>query len=228
MQEAEYFIRQGDSVQGPFPESQIRAWVAQGRARQDMEFAEPGQVWVSGHDLPHLFAPEGEPEAYRPERSVGRRSRGRAGRRSRGSHPDDGEEGFSYADRPTPPTPVVIASILIYLMGTLVGITGVLLLMMTHGLNVLMLALSVLVLAVAYFVLGTGVRKGAPTARNLVILITALFIAIRIKDLIETGNLVLVGAVLNGVVMIVLLVLPASAAYFKRASRPLRRSRRIR
>ena len=96
--EAQYWIRQGTGVQGPFPVTRVRGWIAEGRVRRDMTFSsDGGATWTVGHDCPALFNPvdpvspvtdpvaPSPPPPTRGHVSRGRRSRG-APRRHARSH----------------------------------------------------------------------------------------------------------------------------------------------
>src|SRR5262245_47644721 len=95
-----YFIRQNGAAvpQGPYPEEQVRAWVAEGRVRIDMDFSEDGETWIPGRRLIAIFppvstaAPAAPPAARRRARrrratdaGTKHRRRGRRPRRPRRS-----------------------------------------------------------------------------------------------------------------------------------------------
>ncbi len=54
------YIRQGDSVQGPFPKARIRELAASGRLKPGMELSADRTAWKRAGDVPGLFAPSGE------------------------------------------------------------------------------------------------------------------------------------------------------------------------
>jgi hypothetical protein len=54
-QGSQYYIAQGENVQGPFPLGQIERFVREGKARADMMYSVDGGEWVQGYDLPDLF-----------------------------------------------------------------------------------------------------------------------------------------------------------------------------
>jgi hypothetical protein len=69
---ATYFIRQnGQGSQGPFEESRIEGWIAQGRVRAEMEISGDGQRWmpVGEHRL-FASAARPVPPTVRPVQSV--------------------------------------------------------------------------------------------------------------------------------------------------------------
>ena len=52
-----YYIRQkGEYVSGPHDLDQIRAWIKEGKVREEMEFSEDQVEWMWGIELPELFA----------------------------------------------------------------------------------------------------------------------------------------------------------------------------
>jgi len=53
--ERTFFIRQGDTIQGPFDVERIRSWIAAGRVRPDMELSEDGQTFHRGDAFEGLF-----------------------------------------------------------------------------------------------------------------------------------------------------------------------------
>ena len=55
MSETQYYIAQGENVQGPFPESKVRDYIQRGRVRKEMMFSVNGGDWVKGSTLPQLF-----------------------------------------------------------------------------------------------------------------------------------------------------------------------------
>jgi hypothetical protein len=72
-----YWIRSGTAVQGPFEAERVRAWIASGRVRPEMEFSTDGATFVPSSRTRGLF-PEPEPEPAAKERP---RRAGRAGGR---------------------------------------------------------------------------------------------------------------------------------------------------
>ena len=87
MSEQQFFIRQGESVQGPFSVEKIRAWISTGRVRPEMELSEDGTNFWRGDQIAGLFdAPATAPVA----------TSGAAPRRTRS------------ASRPPPPASIVV------------------------------------------------------------------------------------------------------------------------
>lgn len=79
MSERQFFIRQGEKVQGPFAEERLRGWIAAGRVRPEMELSEDGATFRRGAEFAGLFdasAPEAPPDAP-PEPVVAKRRRSR-------------------------------------------------------------------------------------------------------------------------------------------------------
>lgn len=66
----QYWIRQGATVQGPFPLSRVLRWISEGRVRPEMGVStDGGETWRAGGDCPELFTPHPPPL---PDRSVRR------------------------------------------------------------------------------------------------------------------------------------------------------------
>ena len=55
MNEPQYYIAQGQDVQGPFTAAKIRAYIRAGRVRKEMMFSRDGGPWVAGSEIPELF-----------------------------------------------------------------------------------------------------------------------------------------------------------------------------
>lgn len=53
--EPQFWIAQGQQVQGPFPLSRVRGWIAAGRARPEMLYSRDGGPWRPGPEHPELF-----------------------------------------------------------------------------------------------------------------------------------------------------------------------------
>ncbi|MDF1702257.1 MAG: GYF domain-containing protein, partial [Planctomycetota bacterium] len=145
MNDPQYWIAQGEDVQGPYARSKLRAWIAAGRVRPDMLFSLEGGEWVQGHDCPELFAPEigggassgppampaaqAAPASAAPSRGGGRRRRRPArargpARRDRDQDDDDGGRG-RHARPAGPPGAVMTVVILDFLGVALYGFLGV-------------------------------------------------------------------------------------------------------
>ena len=51
-----YYVRQHRKhVSGPFDFTQLRAWVKEGKIREEMEFSEDGEEWMLGLEMIELF-----------------------------------------------------------------------------------------------------------------------------------------------------------------------------
>lgn len=61
------YIRQGDSIQGPFPKARIRELAASGRLKPGMELSADRTAWKRAGDVPGLFAASGEGAGAGPE-----------------------------------------------------------------------------------------------------------------------------------------------------------------
>ncbi|MDA1196068.1 MAG: hypothetical protein O2894_12930, partial [Planctomycetota bacterium] len=75
MSEPQYYIAQGEKVQGPFPLSRrVVGWAQMGRVRPDMLFSREGGAWVAGRDCPEIFGTVPVPvvpaQLVRPVRAV--------------------------------------------------------------------------------------------------------------------------------------------------------------
>jgi hypothetical protein len=69
-----YYIRQlREHVSGPHDVESIRAWIKQGKVREEMEFSEDGHEWMLGIEMIELFARRST--RARPQRQLGRRRR---------------------------------------------------------------------------------------------------------------------------------------------------------
>ena len=56
MRATQYFIRQQRKyVSGPHSGEQVRAWVREGKVREDMEFSYDRQEWMLGLEMVELF-----------------------------------------------------------------------------------------------------------------------------------------------------------------------------
>ncbi len=99
MSEPSYFIRQGDRVQGPFSADRIRAWIASGRVRPEMELSEDGTNFRRGDSIPGLF------DAAPTTVAVANETAPRAGRdRDEGERPTRTRS----ASRPPPPASIIV------------------------------------------------------------------------------------------------------------------------
>lgn len=109
MVERQFFIRQGGTVQGPFAVERVRAWIAAGRVRPDMDLSEDGTTFRPGSEFAGLFE---APAVARAGES----------RPPRGARPrDEGDE--EPAVRPPPaPSFVVIAARLLAVIGFVVAL----------------------------------------------------------------------------------------------------------
>ncbi len=148
MREPQYFIAQGQDVQGPFDKSRVLKWIQAGRARPEMLYSLEGGDWRQGHQCPELFPPPGVapvqvpqaqpavPYAAQPAYPVAdaplpasvrgggrRRRRGYRGGRSYGHHDDydDGPRG-RYARPSGPPGEVTTVVFLDFITGALYGL----------------------------------------------------------------------------------------------------------
>ena len=97
MSEPQYFIRQGEVVQGPFSGERIRGWIATGRVRPEMELSDDGTRFRRGDQFPGLFdAPVAAAESESAPRPGRRRDDDSGPRRSRST------------SRPPPPASIVV------------------------------------------------------------------------------------------------------------------------
>jgi hypothetical protein len=71
MSEQQFFIRQGEKVQGPFSVERIRGWIAAGRMHPEMELSEDGTSFRRGDQIPGLFdAPVADDAVRAPAREA--------------------------------------------------------------------------------------------------------------------------------------------------------------
>lgn len=74
-----YYIRQQRKhVSGPFDLERLKAWVRDGKVREEMEFSEDGETWMLGVEMIELFGDRRERRAARPRRPRRRRLWGRS------------------------------------------------------------------------------------------------------------------------------------------------------
>lgn len=145
MNEPQYWIAQGENVQGPFARSVVRQWIADGRVRADMLFSLEGGAWVQGHDCPELFPTEqaappalpSAPGAYAapvaaapaPSRGGSRRRRSSGRRRAAVRRDDDYDDDGGYRGRrgarATPPGSVMVVVVLDFIGAALYGFAGI-------------------------------------------------------------------------------------------------------
>ncbi len=45
LKERRWYVRQGDHIDGPHPESRIKAWLAEGKLTPDVLLSPDGRVW---------------------------------------------------------------------------------------------------------------------------------------------------------------------------------------
>ena len=82
----QFFIRQGDDVQGPFGRARIRALVRRGRLRPEMELSRDRVSWTAASEVPGLF--DGPRTRRSPKRGRARTA-GYAFRRTMQEHTPD-------------------------------------------------------------------------------------------------------------------------------------------
>lgn len=152
MNEPQYYIAQGQNVQGPFTAEKIRAYIQAGRVRKEMLFSQDGGPWVIGSEIPALFpaaaqgAPPPLPEAQAaapapvaaaaPEPAPVRRApspRRRAparGPRRRDDHDDYDDRHARRSRRPVGMPGSVLAVVIIdFIYAALAGLGGILMLL---------------------------------------------------------------------------------------------------
>ena len=73
-----YYVRQHRKhVSGPFDFTQLKAWVKEGKIREEMEFSEDREEWMLGLEMIELFGSRREQAPARPKRIRKRRLWGR-------------------------------------------------------------------------------------------------------------------------------------------------------
>ena len=244
MNEPQYWIAQGENVQGPFGRQQVLAWIDAGKVRADMLFSRDGGDWVAGHELPELFAPAAPAAAPPPpvapafDDAPPARSRGRHGRsaaRSRRHDYDDYDDEprgrpARRGGKPKPPGAVMTVVILDFISAALYGFAGVASFLLVAaakkegeggGLTniVLFLGLVALVMAALYLLLGILIKGGSSGARVAQILLSGLGILMGLGTLVqgEVDISSIIGLAINILIVVLLLGRDASA-FFTAAS----------
>ena len=230
--ETQYYIAQGEQVQGPFPVSRVLAWIESGKVRPEMLFSREGGAWRAGHECPELF----------PVARSGRARRSPARRAGRGRAPSDepgpGRRSRRSVRRAAPGsvlTVVVldfIAVVLYALLGFLMLGVGAVAAARHSGSEGLaqwfqIFGVVMLVFAGAYVALAVFLIKGSSVARVLQIALSALSLVASLVQIVRIGTVEMMGMfglALNALI-IVLLLTPTAAAFFTGAD-PARSSRR--
>jgi len=71
-----YYIRQHHKyVSGPHEVEAIRAWIKEGKVRDEMEFSLDGEEWMLGIEMIDLFEPRSQSRARSGSQHRGRRLR---------------------------------------------------------------------------------------------------------------------------------------------------------
>ena len=200
MTEPQYYIAQGQDVQGPFPRSRILSWIEQGKVRDDMLFSLEGGDWVPGHDVPELFptatpAPLAAPApGHAPVRggapAPARRRGGRAPRRRRDDYDDYDDEPRGrrslHRGKPRAPSSVMVVVILDFIGAAIYGGLGVFSIIAVAAVRstgektgaagnfLLLLGMFTIALAIAFIVLGILIKGGSNGARIAQVIISGL------------------------------------------------------
>ncbi len=253
--EPQYYILQGENVQGPYALSKVRAYIEQGRVRANMKFSRDGGDWVRGRECPELFpsakpGPSPAPAAPAPspnkapapsrsrERSAAPPREARQGRRSR---------------RPTRrhmPSSVLSISVLDFVRSLLALIAGIIVMAlvshiesqmplarlledaesyaeMEDALNtVRLIGYLGFLLAALYLLLGIWIRSGQPAARGMQFLVTGLSLAYAAYALLnEAAAKSSILGIAIDVLILILLCGSDTSAFFS-GREPRRRGRR--
>lgn len=237
MNESQYWIAQGENVQGPFSQQQVQGWIAAGKVREEMFFSRDGGDWVTGSELPELFPPAAAaaPVAAAPHHAAPAPQRAATyddeppARSRRGSRAGRGGRGGRGGGKPPVPGAVLTVVILDFIGAALYGFTGVAGILLVAaakseggagaiGNALLLVSLFILVLAAAFLVLGLLIKGGSNGARITQIVLSGLGLLLGLSGLLREGISLssLIGLAINGTIVVLLLTADA-AAFFRDA-----------
>ncbi len=170
--EDQWWIAQGDNVQGPFTTDVVRRFIRAGRATEDLRYSRDGGTWTVGREFPALFAPPPTIDnASDPRTRV--EAYGRVFDDSRA----DGGQTFDAVDD-GPPVSIKVASWIVYLTAILLLFSVCVRIASVPGgadARDLLPLLLALFMALLYAVLGYLLVKGHHYARITLIVVNVIW-----------------------------------------------------